>query len=111
VDENTGQSSFTFTINANNCGSMKGDTMDNIIVIQTDGVVQEEWDTARRLSCSTAAPVVKQKKVLFKPFMVDMLEVVTVPTASGTSIDCWMDIRKGQYPNVRVQQEIIKNHK
>lgn len=86
---------------------MKGDTMDNIIVIQTDGVVQEEWDTARRLSCSTAAPVVKQKKVLFKPFMVDMLEVVTVPTASGTSIDCWMDIRKGQYPNVRVQQEII----
>jgi hypothetical protein len=87
---------------------MKGDTMDNIIVIQTDGVVQEEWDTARRLSCSTAAPVVKQKKVLFKPFMVDMLEVVTVPTASGTSIDCWMDIRKGQYPNVRVQQVIKK---
>jgi hypothetical protein len=87
---------------------MKGDTMDNIIVIQTDGVVQEEWDTARRLSCSSAAPVVKQKKVLFKPFMVDMLEVVTVPTASGTSIDCWMDIRKGQYPNVRVQQVIKK---
>jgi hypothetical protein len=83
---------------------MKGDTLDNIIVIQTDEVVQEEWDTARRLSCATAAPVVKQKKVLFKPFMVDMLEVVTVPTASGTSIDCWMDIRKGQYPNVRVPQ-------
>jgi len=101
VEENSGRSSFTFSIPADGCGTIKGATLDNVIVIQTDGVVQEIWDTARKLSCASAASPVKQKKVLFKPFVVDMLEVVSVPTASGSSVDCWMDIRKGQYPNVR----------
>lgn len=28
-----------------------------------------------------------------------MLEVINVPTAKG-AVDCWMDIQKGQFPNV-----------
>ncbi|CAB3376481.1 Hypothetical predicted protein [Cloeon dipterum] len=108
VAENSGRSSFEFTIPTSGCGTTKGATVDNIIVIQTDGVVQEVWDTARKLSCATTAAAIKQKKVIFKPFVVDMLEVVSVPTAGGKSVDCWMDIRKGQYPNTAELEDNIK---
>lgn len=31
--------------------------------------------------------------------MVDMLDVVSIPVSDGT-IECWMDIQRGKYPNV-----------
>lgn len=34
-----------------------------------------------------------------KPFMVDMLDVVAVPSPGG-GVECWMDIQRGVYPNV-----------
>lgn len=54
---------------------------------------------ARKVSC--AAPDANEKTIAFKPFVVDMLEVVSVPVSSG-SVDCWMDIRRGSFPNVSV---------
>lgn len=71
--------------------------MDNIIIIQADDSVQEIWDTARKITCETGGET--EKTVIFKPFVVDMLEVINVPTAKG-AVDCWMDIQKGQFPNV-----------
>ncbi len=62
--------------------------------------MQEIWDVARKVSC--AAPDANEKTIAFKPFVVDMLEVVSVPVSSG-SVDCWMDIRRGSFPNVSVR--------
>jgi hypothetical protein len=42
--------------------------------------------------------------VIFQPFVVDMLEVVTVPVSTGT-VDCWMDIQRGEFPNVSAEYE------
>jgi hypothetical protein len=64
-------------------------------------ILQEIWDTARRISCATTDR--KEKTVIFQPFVVDMLEVVTVPVSTGT-VDCWMDIRRGQFPNVSTRR-------
>lgn len=36
----------------------------------------------------------------FKPIVVDMLEVVSVPSGNEGTLQCWMDIQRGQYPNV-----------
>lgn len=58
---------------------------------------------ARKLSCPTGDS--NQKTIAFKPFTVDMLEVVSVPVSTGQgTVDCWMDIQRGQYPNVRKNQ-------
>jgi hypothetical protein len=65
-------------------------------------VVQEIWDTARKISCATTDR--KEKTVIFQPFVVDMLEVVTVPVSTGT-VDCWMDIQRGEFPNVSAKCE------
>ena len=58
---------------------------------------QEIWDIAQKVTCATADT--NEKTVVFKPFVVDMLEVVSVPVSKG-QVDCWMDIRRGAYPNV-----------
>ncbi|KAG8224841.1 hypothetical protein J437_LFUL002288 [Ladona fulva] len=92
VEPGSGRSSYTFTIPLNDCGTTPsggfGRTVDNVIEI---------WDTARKISCATTER--KEKTVIFKPFVVDMLEVVNVPVSTG-NVNCWMDIRRGEYPNV-----------
>lgn len=61
---------------------------------------QEIWDVARKLSC----PLLERDSgttVAFPAITVDMLEAVSVPVdSSGTSVECWMDIRRGTYPQV-----------
>lgn len=44
----------------------------------------------------------------FKPIVVDMLEVVSVPSGNQGTLQCWMDIQRGQYPNVSNQLLKIK---
>lgn len=34
--------------------------------------------------------------------MVDMLDVVSIPVGDDT-IECWMDIQRGKYPEVRTK--------
>lgn len=91
------------------CGSKRScavcHSIDNIIIIQSDEEVQSTFDLARKISCS--ATFEEEKIIYFKPIVVDMLEVVTVPTKSG-GVDCWMDIQRGNYPKVTPIGDIIK---
>lgn len=76
------------------------------MIIQQDEEVQGEFDAARKISCSRTG-IDQEKKVFFKPFVVDMLDVVTVPTAHG-GVDCWMDIQRGIFPKLTPVGEVIK---
>lgn len=46
-------------------------------------------------------------QLLFQPFVVEMLEVVNVPTLTG-AVECWMDIQRGTYPKISAIPDIIK---
>lgn len=92
--------SYSFIVPYKGCGSKPScvicASIDNTLVIQADAEVQSEWDTARKVSCSRTG-IEEDKMIIFKPFIVDMLEVVNVPTKTG-GVDCWMDIKQGRYP-------------
>lgn len=60
---------------------------------------QEITDLARRVSCLTTSANVAT--VNFKPIMVDTLDVVSIPVGTET-VECWMDIQRGRYPNVSI---------
>lgn len=76
--------------------------------------IQEAWDVAKKLSCKYVGGGVSEtrseKMVIFKPLSVGMLNVEHQPFNNGVkdSLDCWMDILKGTYPNVR-SAEILLN--
>jgi hypothetical protein len=80
-------------------------SIDNILVIQAEESVQEVWDTARRITCSRSENA--EKTIYWKPFVVDMLEVVNVPTQTG-GVECWMDIQRGVYPKITPIPDVIK---
>uniref|UniRef100_A0A182FSI4 ZP domain-containing protein n=1 Tax=Anopheles albimanus TaxID=7167 RepID=A0A182FSI4_ANOAL len=109
VQANQGGRQFTFTVPYTGCGSKPScavcASVDNVLVIQTDEDVQEAWDTARRISCSQSEQ--QQNTIIFKPFVVDQLEVVNVPTSTG-GVECWMDIQRGTYPSISPIPSIIK---
>lgn len=65
---------------------------------------QDENDVARRVTCFTTNTNVAT--VSFKPIMVDMLDVVSIPVGDGT-IECWMDIQRGKYPNVSFRKSTL----
>lgn len=102
--------SYTFVVPYKGCGSKRSckvcDSVDNILIIQSDEEVQSSFDLARKISCS-ATGVEEEKKIYFKPIIVDMLEVLTVPTKSG-GVDCWMDIQRGVYPKITTIGDVIK---
>ncbi|XP_058061727.1 mucin-2-like [Anopheles bellator] len=109
VQANQGGRQFTFTVPYAGCGSKPScavcASVDNVLVIQTDDEVQEAWDTARRISCSQSEQ--QQNTIIFKPFVVDQLEVINVPTSTG-GVDCWMDIQRGTFPRIEPIPSIIK---
>lgn len=72
------------------------------LILNSLMVKQESWDLARKLSCPTSS--INDKTVFFKPIEVDMLEVVSVPAGSTGTIDCWMDIQRGTYPQVKFKK-------
>lgn len=104
------QNSYTFVVPYKGCGSKRScsvcNSIDNVLIIQSDEEVQGVFDLARKISCS-ATGFEEEKKIFFKPIVVDMLEVVTVPTKSG-GVDCWMDIQRGIYPTLTPVGEVIK---
>lgn len=63
---------------------------------QYDPQVQEVWDQARKLRCTWHDQY--EKSVTFRPFPVDMLDVIRTDFA-GDNVGCWMQIQvgKGQY--------------
>lgn len=105
-----GHSSAHFDIGLHECGTagnvengLYGHTHDtgagtffeNIIVIQYDPQVQEVWDQARKLRCTWHDQY--EKSVTFRPFPVDMLDVVRADFA-GDNVGCWMQIQVGKGP-------------
>lgn len=101
--------SYRFVVPYKGCGSKRScsvcSSVDNVLIIQSDEEVQSVFDLARKVSCS--ATFEEEKKIYFKPIIVDMLEVLTVPT-NGGGVDCWMDIQRGIYPKVTPIGDIIK---
>jgi hypothetical protein len=75
--------------------SGSGSYFENIIVIQYDPQVQEVWDQARKLRCTWHDQY--EKSVTFRPFPVDMLDVVRADFA-GDNVGCWMQIQVGKGP-------------
>ncbi|XP_055298909.1 mucin-2-like isoform X2 [Sitodiplosis mosellana] len=110
VSAGEGDQSYNFVVPFEGCGSKPScaicDSVDNILVIQQDEEVQGEFDAARKISCSRTG-VEEEKKVYFKPFIVQNLDVITVPTKHG-GVDCWMDIQRGIYPKLTPIGEVIK---
>ncbi|XP_030756923.1 uncharacterized protein LOC115882816 [Sitophilus oryzae] len=75
--------------------SGSGTYFENIIVIQYDRQVQEVWDQARKLRCTWHDQY--EKSVTFRPFPVDMLDVIRTDFA-GDNVGCWMQIQVGKGP-------------
>ncbi|XKL61247.1 hypothetical protein PGB90_008304 [Kerria lacca] len=65
----------------------------------------EVTDLARRVTCFTSAPNIAT--LSFKPIMVDMLDVVSIPVGDDT-IECWMDIQRGKYPELTPLDGLVK---
>lgn len=59
MQENSGQTKYSFTVSLNSCGTefINGfDTLgqsylENVLVIQNEAAVQEVWDTVRSVRC------------------------------------------------------------
>jgi hypothetical protein len=105
-----GRSSVNFEIGIHACGtagntenglygygadSGSGTFFENTIVVQYDPQVQEVWDQARKLRCTWHEQY--EKSVTFRPFAVDMLDVVRADFA-GDNVGCWMQIQVGKGP-------------
>ncbi|XP_014241394.1 uncharacterized protein LOC106662100 [Cimex lectularius] len=105
-----GRSQASFEIGIHSCGtagntenglygygadSGSGTYFENIIVVQYDPQVQEVWDQARKLRCTWHDQY--EKSVTFRPFPVDMLDVVRADFA-GDNVGCWMQIQVGKGP-------------
>ncbi|XP_058063833.1 LOW QUALITY PROTEIN: uncharacterized protein LOC131213736 [Anopheles bellator] len=107
-----GKTSATFDIGIHECGTAgntdnvlyngysgtdtnAGSYFENIIVLQYDPQVQEVWDQARKLRCTWHDQY--EKSVTFRPFPVDMLDVIRADFA-GDNVGCWMQIQVGKGP-------------
>lgn len=105
-----GSSNANFEIGIHHCGtagntengyygygseSGSGTYFENVIVIQYDPQVQEIWDQARKLRCTWHDQY--EKRVTFRPFPVDMLEIIRADFA-GDNVGCWMQIQVGRGP-------------
>jgi hypothetical protein len=108
IPASLGRTSAQFDIGIHHCGtagntenghygyeSGSGNYFENIIVVQYDPQVQEVWDQARKLRCTWHDQY--EKSVTFRPFPVDMLDVVRADFA-GDNVGCWMQIQVGKGP-------------
>ncbi|TDG42079.1 hypothetical protein AWZ03_011481, partial [Drosophila navojoa] len=84
VSAGSNERRFVFKVPFDGCGSKPScsicASVDNILIIQNDQDIQESWDTARKITCSRSDE--QEKTVYFRPFVVDMLEVISSPIVS-----------------------------
>ncbi|KAF7490439.1 hypothetical protein SSS_04424 [Sarcoptes scabiei] len=78
---------------------------ENTIIIQYDPQVQEVWDQVRKIRCTWHDQY--EKSVSFRPFPVDMLDVVRADFA-GDNVGCWMQIQVGKGPWASEVAGIVK---
>nr|XP_023015505.1 uncharacterized protein LOC111505000 [Leptinotarsa decemlineata] len=102
VNENSGQTKYTFTVNLNMCGTefinafdtLGKSYLENVLVIQNEAGIQEIWDTIRSVRCLWEGNLKEQLSV---SLMVGMLtqEIVTF---SGDTAMAKLDIQLGRGP-------------
>lgn len=92
IKPNTSSQSLEFQIPVDQCGTNTLDIesengepakrgFENIVVFQNDPIYQEQWDHARMMVCRYSMDDdfdSKDKRVIFKPIVIDMLDVVSV---------------------------------
>ncbi|XP_022253032.1 uncharacterized protein LOC111088153 [Limulus polyphemus] len=114
VEVDSRRSDYTFFIPKEDCGTVtfpdptNQETIlnfENTIIFQMDPSFQEAWDLARRISCQWVD--IFKKRIEFQPFVVDMLDVVSVPF-QGDEIECWMDLQIGTFPKTQPINGIVK---
>ncbi|XP_076351339.1 uncharacterized protein LOC143247342 isoform X1 [Tachypleus tridentatus] len=114
IEVDSGLSEYTFFIPKEDCGTVTFPdpndprgvlNFENIIIFQMDPIFQEAWDLARKLSCQWVD--IFRKHIEFQPFVVDMLNIVTVPF-QGDKIECWMELQIGTFPETQPIDGIVK---
>ena len=92
------------TVPLSSCGTQTVESssdrlmIENTIVIQADAMVQDSWDSARKITCDWQSKL--EKMVTFAPFGVaDLLQVAEVKFAgSGDNVRTRMEIQFGRGP-------------
>jgi len=115
VSESSHQSTYSFWISsASTCGSnmrqIPGEIprtqLSNTIIVQNDEDIQEIWDVARTISCDWVDNFVKT--INFNPFTVGMLQAEEVSFQGDQPIECWMDLKLGNWPEISSINSIVK---
>lgn len=116
----SGRSNIYFDIRIDSCGTTgnmgpnsliaygnvnAGNFFENTVIFQYDPFVQEAWDQARKLRCTWHDQY--EKSVSFRPFPVDMVDVVRADFA-GDNVGCWMQIQVGRGPWASEVAGIVK---
>ncbi|CAG2166525.1 unnamed protein product, partial [Oppiella nova] len=126
VKPNLAANNAEFSIPVDKCGTNTVDIdgedgtppkrgFENIVVFQNDPTYQEVYDHARMVVCRYTLDDdfdLKEKRVVFRPVVIDMLDVVSIPVrdADGeqTRVDCWMEITKGRFPQTSPIDSAVK---
>ncbi|XP_017490849.1 PREDICTED: uncharacterized protein LOC108379043, partial [Rhagoletis zephyria] len=109
----SGRTHIYFDIRMDSCGttgnmggvSPAGTFFENTVIFQYDPFLQEAWDQARKLRCTWHDQY--EKSVSFRPFPVDMVDVVRADFA-GDNVGCWMQIQVGRGPWASEVAGIVK---
>ena len=104
VKTNTNRANIQLTVPLSSCGTQTVESstdrlmIENTIVIQADPMVQDTWDSARKITCDWQSKL--EKMVTFAPFGVaDLLQVAEVKFAgSGDNVRTRMEIQFGRGP-------------
>lgn len=102
VEENSGQTTYTFTVSLNSCGTefvnafdTQGQSyLENVLVLQNEAGIQEVWDTIRAVRCLWAGNLRKELNVALSVGMLNQ-EIVTF---SGDTAMARLDIQLGKGP-------------
>ena len=121
LESGQGKTQIDFVIPMNGCGTALSEPdptsilqtdeaqmktgFSNIIIAQMDEEVQEVWDSARKINCQWTNLI--RKRVEFEPFAVQMLDFEEVQF-EGDSVDCWMDLQVGKYPDSEEVHSAVK---
>ncbi|XP_018332371.1 uncharacterized protein LOC108741896 [Agrilus planipennis] len=112
VQENSGQTTYSFTVNLNSCGTefvngfdTQGQSyLENVLVLQNEAGIQEVWDTIRAVRCLWEGNL---KKALNLTLSVGMLNQEIV-TFSGDTAMARLDIQMGKGPFAPPANGLIK---
>lgn len=112
VNENSGQTKFTFTVSLDSCGTqfINGfDTLgqsylENVLVLQNEASIQEVWDTIRSVRCLWEGNLNKALSVALSVGMLNQ-EIVTF---SGDTAMARLDIQLGRGPFAQPANGLVK---